>query len=145
MAPEALASGVKAELAARCCIALCCWLAIGCNRSASDITVTWTIEPTPPVTGVATVVRLTLHDQDRKPISGARLHLDAHMSHPGMAPVTADVIERGNGAYEARLFLSMTGAWVFVVTGELSDGRRINQTFSPPLSSKEDKRARNKI
>ena len=49
------------------------------------------------------------------------------MSHPGMAPITAEVLDRGNGAYEARLRLTMTGDWIFVVSGQLTDGSRITE------------------
>ena len=49
------------------------------------------------------------------------------MPHPGMAPVTGQILERGNGTYEARLGLTMTGDWVFVVTGQLTDGSRITE------------------
>ena len=94
------------------------------------MSVTWKIEPTPPVTGAVTVVQFTLHHPDGKPAEGAKLHLEAHMSHPGMAPVTANVTERGNGAYEARVHLTMAGDWVFVVTGGLPDGARITRQIA---------------
>jgi hypothetical protein len=47
------------------------------------------------------------------------------MSHPGMAPVVAPMIDRGNGRYEAQLPLTMTGEWSLVVSGTLPDGGRI--------------------
>ena len=61
--------------------------------------------------GRETLVGLRLHDAEGKPVSRARLQLEAHMSHPGMTPVTADVIEQSAGAYEARV--------------RLADGRRL--------------------
>ncbi len=54
------------------------------------------------------------------------------MTHPGMAPLTADLIGRGNGTYEARLRLSMPGDWMFVATGTLSDGSRITKEIQVP-------------
>jgi hypothetical protein len=57
-------------------------------------------------------------------VKGASLRLEAHMSHPGMAPVVADLIER-DGIYESRVQLTMAGPWVIVASGELADGRRI--------------------
>src|SRR4029453_4270310 len=68
---------------------------VGCSRATdpSDaITVTWTLDPAPPVTGAATVARLTIRDRDNRPVTGARLRLEGLMSHPGMAPVTAGVV-----------------------------------------------------
>jgi YtkA-like len=125
MAPEALARRVTALL-------LVCGCACACDRRASEITATWTIEPTPPVAGAATLVRLTLRHDDGTAVRGAKLKIEGHMSHPGMTPVVADVMERGNGAYEARLHLSMPGDWLFVVTGELVDGRRIMKDVAVP-------------
>jgi hypothetical protein len=128
LAPEALARGLTAGLLA------CCLAAIGCGGGARELQMTWQIEPTPPVAGAATAVRLTLHHGDGTAVVGARLRLEAHMSHPGMAPITCDVIDRANGAYEARLQLSMAGDWVFVVTGELADGTRITRQIQVPAA-----------
>ena len=126
MAPGAVARRVTAGLLG------CCVLAIGCSRTATNVAVTWTIDPTPPVTEAATVVRVTLLHRNGQPVTAARLRLEAHMSHPGMAPVTSDLIERSNGDYEARLDLRMAGDWVFVVTGELADGRRLTREMKVP-------------
>jgi hypothetical protein len=87
---------------------------------------TWQIDPSPPVSEGPTLVRVTLRYDDGRPAEGANLRLEAHMAHPGMRPVTSDVVERSNGTYEARLRLSMAGDWVFVLTGELADGSRVN-------------------
>jgi hypothetical protein len=126
MAPGALARRVIVGFLA------CCGLAVGCSRAATDVTVTWKIEPTPPVAGTATVVRVVLRRSNGSPVSGAKLQVQAHMSHAGMAPVTADAVEHGNGAYEASLQLSMAGDWALVLTGELADGRRITQEAPLP-------------
>jgi hypothetical protein len=124
MAPAALASRLTALLLAWCCVA------IGCGRRTSDVTVTWNIEPIPPVAGAATLVRVTVRYGDGTPARGAMLKLEGHMSHPGMTPVTAPVTERGDGAYDARLHLSMPGEWVFVVAGELADGSRVTRSVN---------------
>ena len=88
---------------------------------------TWKIEPLATRHGAATLVRLTLQDKNGSPVAGATLRLEAHMPHPGMAPVTSEVDESGDGTYEARLRLTMAGDWMFVVTGELTDGSRITE------------------
>ena len=123
MAPEAFARRLGVGL-------LACALLIGCSRggdSTDAVKAAWMLEPGPPATGVETNARITLHDADGQPVRGARLRLEGHMSHPGMAPVIADVVERGDGVYEARMQFSMAGDWMLVLTGELSDGRRITK------------------
>ena len=85
------------------------------------------MEPSPPLAGSDIVARISLHDSARNPVVGATLHLEGQMSHPGMAPVVSDVIERGGGIYEARLRLTMEGDWTLVLTGELADGGRITK------------------
>ena len=126
MAPEALARRLRAGVLASCC------LAATCSNRAADITVGWTIDPMPPSAAATTSVRFTLADSQGARIAGAKLHLDAHMTHPGMTPVTSDVIEISNGAYQSTLRLSMAGDWVFVVSGELPDGRRITKDIQVP-------------
>ena len=107
-----------------------CALLTGCSRAGSatdEVTAAWALEPGPPATGVDTNARITLHDADGQPLRGADLRLEGHMSHPGMVPVIADAIERGDGVYEARMQFSMAGDWVLVLSGELRDGRRITK------------------
>ena len=120
MAPEALTRSLTAAVFACCCVA-------ACGRSAGDVAVTWNVEPSPAVVGTAAVVRIALRNAQQQPLRGARLQLEAHMSHPGMAPVTAAMIERDAGTYEARVQLTMAGAWVIVAAGELADGARITK------------------
>jgi hypothetical protein len=96
----------------------------GCGRTdpADAIRVSWTLDPSPPVVGTPIVARLTLRDSAQQPVSGARLRLEGLMSHPGMAPVTAVVVERGNGEYEAPLQFTMAGDWILLVRGDLPGG-----------------------
>jgi hypothetical protein len=100
---------------------LACSLSAACGRPdpADSVSLTWDLQPAPPVAGTAGVARLTLTDERQRPIAGARLRLEGHMSHPGMAPVVSAVIDRGSGAYEAPLEFTMAGDWVLVVTGDV--------------------------
>jgi hypothetical protein len=52
------------------------------------------------------------------------------MTHPGMAPVTADVRETDPGVYEAALRFTMAGDWVLVLDGALADGRRLRRQLA---------------
>ena len=126
-APEALARGLIVALMA-------CAVAAACARpdAGADVRVAWTIEPAPPSTGAATVAELTLKDEQQQPIRGARLQLEAHMSHPGMSPVTTPLAETGNGVYAGRLQFSMAGDWLLVVSGQLADGTRFTRQLEVP-------------
>lgn len=112
----------------------------GCGGTdpADVVRVSWTLDPSPPLVGTPIVARLTLRDTDQKPITGARLRLEGMMSHPGMAPVSAAVTEKGNGEYEAPLQFTMAGDWILLVTGELPGGmaftRQIEITGVRPSS-----------
>jgi len=132
----------RQRLTARAVVVLVCSLAAGCgatscsfnfpirwggDRDLSDaISITWTLDPSPPVVGTPTVARMTIRDRDQ-PVIGARLRLEGLMSHPGMAPVAADVVERGDGMYDAPLQFTMAGDWILLVTGQLADGREMKK------------------
>jgi hypothetical protein len=109
--------------AVRTVIVLVCSLA----DSSDAVSVTWTLDPSPPVVGTPIVVRVTLRDREQKPLNGARLRLEGLMSHPGMAPVAAAVVEKGDGAYEAPLQFTMAGDWILLLTGELPDGSPVKK------------------
>jgi len=97
-------------------------VACGPTDPADAIRVSWTLDPSPPLAGEPIVALLSLRDSEQKPITGARLRLEGVMSHPGMAPVTAAVVERGEGVYEAALRFTMGGDWILIVSGTLPDG-----------------------
>jgi hypothetical protein len=101
----------------------------GCgSRAANGSAVTVDVNMSPPAAaGDATGIVLTLRDRDRQPVGGAALRVEAFMSHPGMAPVVAMPVERGDGVYEAPLQLTMTGDWILRVTGTLPDGRTVQR------------------
>ncbi len=104
-----------------------------CRRPApaADVSLTWTLAPTPPAVGRA---RLTLHATDTtgRPVRAATLRVEAHMSHPGMAPVLSTATERGDGIYEAKLQFTMRGDWILLVAGSLPDGRTVQQRIDVP-------------
>jgi hypothetical protein len=108
---------------------VCIGVSTVCVRNAGraeDVSVEWKMTPTQPVAGTPVLGEMTLRDHRRRPVRGARLQVEGHMSHPGMAPVIAAVAERGEGVYEVRLQFTMSGDWIVLVTGSLPDGRRLN-------------------
>jgi hypothetical protein len=94
---------------------------------AADLTFEWTMMPNPPTVGADTVGEITMRDRAGRPVGGALLQIECHMSHPGMAPVIAQATERGAGIYHVPLRFSMLGEWVVVVKGTLPDGRRFDR------------------
>jgi hypothetical protein len=106
-------------------------LAGACRHPAEPdgLAVSWTLVPAPPVTTQMTAARLTLRTPDGTPVRGARLRLEGHMAHPGMTPVVADLLERDDGIYEARLSFTMPGSWMLVAEGTLPDGRRMTRAL----------------
>ena len=143
VAPRAQRQRLTARTA-RAVVILVCSLAAGCNGTTScsfafplrwggdsdpsdAISITWTLDPSPPIVGTPTVARMTIRDREQKPVIGARLRLEGLMSHPGMAPVVADAVERGQGTYDAPLQFTMAGDWILLVTGQLADGSRLTK------------------
>ena len=113
-------------------LAIACVVA-SCGRVEHSVTVSWSLEPAPPAGGRDTLTRVTLTDLAGRPVPGARLRLEGHMSHPGMAPVTTRLTELADGKYEGRVRFSMAGDWILVVTGELADGSRIDRQLEVQL------------
>jgi hypothetical protein len=75
------------------------------------------------VVGPATLT-VTVRDRTGVPVTNAAVRLEGHMSHPGMAPVLADGVQRKPGVYEVPFAFTMQGDWVLLVTATLPDGRR---------------------
>jgi hypothetical protein len=92
-----------------------------------DVTVDVVLDPEVPVAGRAIRAVVSVRDADGVAVHGARLQLEALMSHPGMAPVVAALSEN-NGIYSAPVEFTMAGDWVVMTSGTLADGRRVKHT-----------------
>ena len=84
-----------------CLIAIClCVLVQGCRRSEgfSELVLAHEVSPQPPRVGYVTI---TLRPTDRagKPVTGARIFLEGHMSHAGMSAVGIKTTESEPGRY----------------------------------------------
>lgn len=112
-------------------VALCVWLALaqGCrNEPASDLTLAHEVSPNPPRVGPVTIT-LRLTDTAGRQVDGARITLEANMSHAGMVPVFADARETEPGRYQSTMELSMAGDWFILVHVTLKDGRKLERQF----------------
>jgi hypothetical protein len=86
--------------------------------------VTMVIEPSPPAVGPGTVIA-TLKDDAGRPVDGARLEIEANMSHAGMVPVLASTAESHAGVYRVPLQWTMGGDWFVDLKFTLPDGSRV--------------------
>ena len=116
-----------------CLIALCvCVLVVqGCRRTGEalpDLKLTHEVFPQPPRVGQVRVT-LGLTDSSGKPISRAGLSLEGYMSHAGMKPVAASVVETEPGRYLSVIDLSMAGDWVFIVHIQLPGRVSMDRQF----------------
>lgn len=113
-------------------------IAMACGRAGSEsnvLDVTWQIAPAAPVVGRESAADVTLRLSNGDAVVGARLNLEGHMSHPGMAPVIARLAEAGDGRYHTRLTLTMGGDWVMFIDGQLADGRVVRQRVAEVAAS----------
>lgn len=113
--------------------AFACVLALllpGCQRPATALVVTieHEVSPLPARSGPATIA-LRVSDVSGHAVTGARIRLEANMSHPGMAPVFAEAKETEPGRYQAHLEFTMAGDWIVLVNLIMSDGRKLEQQF----------------
>jgi YtkA-like len=90
-------------------------------------------EPSPPAAGAGTVVA-TLTDPAGRPVDGARLEVEANMSHAGMVPVLASTTESRTGFYRVPLQWTMAGDWTLDLVFTLLDGSRVVRRY--PVSVK---------
>ena len=96
----------------------------GCRRAAresSNIGVTCLSDPAPPRVGQNAFL-VILSDAQGKSVAGARVELEANMSHPGMGPATGTAVEVSPGSYRGGLEFSMRGDWSVIVHVTLANG-----------------------
>lgn len=118
------------RLVAGAALALATALAASCHPPASvvdDLDVSWQLKPEAPAVGQTALADVTIRLPDGSPVAGARLDLEGHMAHPGMAPLVIPLSDAGAGHYRANITLTMSGDWVMFVNGRLEDGRQLRR------------------
>ncbi len=109
-------------------------LVSGCRKPVESkpvVTIDFEISPHPVRVGSAALT-LRLKDSSGKPIIGARIALEADMSHAGMSPVFSETKEVGMGQYQGRLEFAMGGDWVVLVHVTLADGQKFDRQENVP-------------
>jgi hypothetical protein len=102
---------------------------VGCSKSvepAPVLGIDHEISPSPARIGPATVT-LKLADATAKPVTGARITIEADMSHAGMSPQFAEAKETDPGLYQAHLEFQMAGDWVILLHVTLPDGKKLER------------------
>ena len=111
----------------------CALLGVACKLTepTPDFRFEHEISPSPPGVGRPTNVSLRLTDfLASKPVRGARIRLEANMTHAGMTPVFAEATETEEpGSYRATLEFTMAGDWVVLFHAALPDGRKIERQW----------------
>jgi hypothetical protein len=123
---------VSTVLAALACVAVL--FASGCNKaveSQSDVAIEYGISPQPVRVGPVAIT-VKLRDAAGEPVPGARVGLEADMSHPGMAPVFGEAREVAPGQYQGSVEFAMPGDWVALIHVTLPDGRKLERQVSVP-------------
>ena len=92
----------------------------------------WVVAPR-PVLSEPIEVSFRLKDKSGALINGAKVVLEANMTHPGMAPVYSQVQEISEGTYSSLLQLTMAGDWVLLFDIELvGQNQRVQRSVSLP-------------
>lgn len=102
----------------------------GCGRAPAatdDVRVAVTFVPEKPSVGRAVLTEISVLDRQDRMVEASGLRVEAHMTHPGMAPVIVTPRARPDGVHEADLQFTMAGDWMMHVTGTLADGRRLDE------------------
>ena len=114
-------------LAGLACAAM--FFVISCTRPTNPpdlATIEHSISPEPARVGPASIT-LKLADAAGKPVTGAKIAIEADMSHAGMSPVFADANEGEAGRYQARFEFPMAGDWVVLLHITLPGGKRLER------------------
>jgi hypothetical protein len=72
-------------------------------------------------------VTCKLSGEAQKPVSGARISLEADMTHAGMSPTFGEAKETSPGTYFGVIDLNMRGDWVVMVHVVMADSARLDQ------------------
>jgi hypothetical protein len=104
-------------------------LIAGCSRPlepADLVTVEDEISPAPARVGLVTIT-FKMASAGGKPITGARVAVEADMSHAGMSPVFAEAREEQPGRYQSRVNLQMAGDWIILLHVTLPGGKKLER------------------
>lgn len=112
------------------------WLSVTACQSSdaeeAEIQLELSVSPDPPKVGIPSTLNISMADSTGKPVAGAELSLEATMTHPGMAPVSATAEEVSPGDYSAEIEFTMAGDWFVIVNARLESGASIERNLPLP-------------
>ena len=126
MGPPRFGKSCLTAIRPACAVTL---LVAACSRpvEAPDLTsIEHGISPEPAPVGPATIT-FKLADADGKPITGARVAIEADMSHAGMSPIFGEAKEADPGRYRAQVEFPMAGDWVTLLHVTLPGGKKLER------------------
>ncbi|HTC40921.1 MAG TPA: FixH family protein [Candidatus Acidoferrales bacterium] len=132
-----IGTGIRGALRNRALPAFVCAAILfvsGCRKAVEPqaaIAIECGISPQPVRVGPV-VFSVKLRDAAGAPAVGARVKLEADMSHPGMAPVFGEAREAAPGRYQGSLEFGMPGDWVALIHVTLPDGLKLEREVSVP-------------
>jgi hypothetical protein len=108
-------------------------LTVGCTAPSTRWSPGAAIEshmtPQPVRVGAATLT-LKLADGAGQAISGARIALEADMSHAGMSPAFGEAKEGTAGRYQGNVTFTIAGDWVLLAHITLPAGQKIERQIN---------------
>ncbi len=112
----------------RLLILVLCALLVGCAQTPqTDAMITQNVAPR---TVGAAQVDVQLADAGGQPVNDAVMQLRGDMTHAGMQPVLATMVDLGNGQYRAEDFeFTMAGDWILTVQVQMPDGSSVERMF----------------
>lgn len=106
-------------------------VAASCGRPAAPqpaVEIGHEISPWPARVGPG-MVTLRMSNPGGRAVTGARIALEADMSHPGMRPEFGQATEIEAGRYQGRLLFSMAGDWVILMHITLPGGQTMDRQW----------------
>jgi hypothetical protein len=95
-------------------------------ESSPPVAIEHEISPEPARVGPSAIT-LKLADAAGKPVTGARIAVEADMSHAGMSPQFAEAKEAEPGRYQTRLEFQMAGDWIILLHVTLPGGKKLER------------------
>ncbi len=102
-------------------------------NGSDGLSVVFHLDPDVPRVG-PTTLEVRLYDGAGQPVRGGTLVVEGNMSHAGMRPSFADLVESAEqpGLYRGELEFTMGGDWFLLLEARWPDGRLVERQLDVP-------------